>query len=56
MMTGEELPGGSKLVNEVGDNEMIPMEDPISSPLRSFQSLHNSQSNVEGMKGTKMMP
>ena len=29
IMTGDELPGGSKLVSEVGENEMIPMEDPI---------------------------
>ena len=35
-MTGDELSGGSKLVSEVGQNETIPMEDPISSPLGSF--------------------
>ena len=56
MMTGDELPGGSKLVSEVGEDETIPMEDSISSPLGSFQSLHSSQSSEEGMKGTKMIP
>ena len=25
IMTGDELPGGSKLVSNVGENEMIPM-------------------------------
>ena len=54
-MTGDELPGGSKQVSEVGENEMVPMEDPISSPLGSFQLLHSSQSSEEGMKGTKMI-
>ena len=54
MMTGDELPGGSKPVSEVGENEMIPMEDPISSPFGSFQSLLSSQSREEGMKGTKI--
>ena len=56
MMTGNDLPGRSKSVSEVGENEMIPMEDPISSPLGSFQSLHSSQSSEERMKGTKMIP
>ena len=31
-------------------------EDPISSPLRSLQSLCSSQSSEEGMKGTRMIP
>ena len=48
-MTCDELPGGSKPVSKVGENETIP----ISSPLESFQSLHSSQSSEEGMKGTK---
>ena len=56
MMIDDELPGGSKLVNEVGENEMIHMGDPISSPFGSFQSLHSSQNSEEGMKGTKMVP
>ena len=56
MMTGDELQGGTKLVSEVGEHETIPMEDFISSPLGSFQSLHSSQSSEEGMKGTKMIP
>ena len=30
-------------------------EDPISSPIGSFQSLYSSQSSEEGMKGTKMI-
>ena len=30
--------------------------DPISSPVRSFQSLYSSQSSEEGIKGTKMIP
>ena len=56
MLTGNELPGGSKPVSEVGENEMIPMEDAISPPLGSFQSLHSSQSSEEGMERTKMIP
>ena len=53
MMTGDELPGGSKQVSETGENEAVPMEDSISSPLGSFQSLNSSQNSEEGMKGTK---
>ena len=34
----------------------VPMEDSISFPLGSFQSLYSSQSSEEGMKGTKMIP
>ena len=45
MMTGDELSGGSKPVSEVGENETKPLEDPISSLLGSFQSLHSSQSS-----------
>ena len=48
MMTGDELPGGIKQVSEVGENEMISMEDPISSPLGSFQSLHSSKAVRKG--------
>ena len=29
MMTGHELPGGSKEVSEVGENETASMEDPL---------------------------
>ena len=53
MMTGDELPGGSKQVSETGENEAVPMGDSISSPLGSFQSLNSSQNSEEGMKGTK---
>ena len=53
MMTDDELPGGSKQVSKVGENETVPMEDPTSSPLGNFQSLHSSQSSEEGMNGDK---
>ena len=56
MMTGDELPGGYKQVSEVKENETVPMEDPISSPLGSFQLMYSSQSSEEGMKGTRMIP
>ena len=65
MITGNELPGGFKWVSEVGEDETVSMEespvigsqeDPISSPVGSFQSLCSSQSSEEGMKGTKMVP
>ena len=36
MMTGDELPGGSKQGSKAGENEAVPMEDSISSPLGSF--------------------
>ena len=39
LMTGDELPGGFKQVSEVRENNTVPMEDPISSPLGSFQSV-----------------
>ena len=52
MMTGDKFSGGSKPVSEVGENETIPMEEPISSPLVSFQSLHSSVSS----KREKMIP
>ena len=52
MMTGDDFSGASKPVSEVGENETIPMEDPISSPLGSFQSLHSRQSS----KREKMIP
>ena len=42
MMTGDELQGGTKLIGEVGENETVPMDDPISSPLGCLQSLHSS--------------
>ena len=50
MMTGDKLPGGSKQVSEAGENEAVPKEDFISSPLGSFQSLCSSQSSEEGMR------
>ena len=55
-MTGDELQGGTKLISEVGEIETTPMEDPTSSPLQSYQSLHSNQSNEEGMKVTKIIP
>ena len=56
MVTDDELPCGSKQVSEAGENETVPMEDSISSPLGSFQSLHSSQSSEERMKGKKVIP
>ena len=56
MITGNELPGGSKQVSEAGENETVPMEDSISPSLGSFHSLCSSQSSEERMKGTKMIP
>ena len=55
-MTDDELPGGSKQVNDIGENNTAPRGDPISSQLGSFQSLCSSQNSEEGMKGTKMIP
>ena len=52
MMTGDEFSGGSKPVSEVVENDTIPMEDPISSLLGSFQLLHSSQSSEK----EKMIP
>ena len=31
-------------------------EDPVSSPVKSFESLYSSQSSEEGVKETKMIP
>ena len=45
MMTGDEFSDGAQPVREVGECGAILMEDPISSPLGSFQSLHSSQSS-----------
>ena len=45
MITGDEFTGGSRPVSEVGENEPVPMEYPISSPLGSFQSLQSSLSS-----------
>ena len=56
MMTGDELQDGSKQASEAGENEAVHMEDSISSHLGSFQTLSDSQSSEEGMKGTKMTP
>ena len=52
MMTGDELADGAQPVSEDGESRAILMEDPISSPLGSFQSLHSSQSSEK----EKMIP
>ena len=41
--------GGSVIQNQE-------QEDPISSPMRSFQSLYSSQSSEEGIRGAQMIP
>ena len=41
MMTGDEFPDRGEPVTEVGESGEILVEDPISSPLGSFQSLHS---------------
>ena len=51
-MTGDEFTDGSMPVREVRDKELGSMEDPINSPLGSFQSLHSSQSSEKD----KMIP
>ena len=64
LTTANELPGGFDLDNWVRKNESVPVEespvigsqeDPISSPVKSFQLLHSSQSTEEGIKGMKMI-
>ena len=45
MMTGDELSDRAQPVSEAGESRAILMEDPISSPLESFQTLHSSQSS-----------
>ena len=45
MMTGDEFTDGTIPVRKVRDNEPGPMEDPMTSPLGRFQSLHSSQSS-----------
>ena len=52
IMTGDEFTNGSMPVREVGDKELGSIEDPTSSQLGSFQSLHSSQSNNKD----KMIP
>ena len=52
MMTGKEFLDGGSTSYEVGESRAILVEDPISSPLGSFQSLHNSQSSEK----EKMIP
>ena len=52
MMTGDEFTDRPIPVREIGENEPRPMEDPISSMLGSFQSLHSSQSSEKD----KMIP
>ena len=65
LTTDNELPGGFDLGNGVWENEAVPVEespvigseeDPIGSPVRSFQLLYSSQSSEEGIKGMKMIP
>ena len=64
LTTGNELPGGFDLGSRVRENESIPVEespvigsqeDPISFPVRHFQSLYSSQCSEEGIKGRKMI-
>ena len=52
MMTGDEFTNGSISIREIGENGLEPMEDPISSLLGSFQSLHSSHSSEKD----KMVP
>ena len=52
MMTDDEFSDMGKPVSEVGESGTILMEDPISSPLGSFQSLHSSKSSER----EKMIP
>ena len=61
LTTGNELPGGCNLV---GKSESMQVEestvtrsqeDPVSSPMKSFQSLYSSQSSAEGVKEMKMI-
>ena len=51
-MTGDEFTEGSIAIREVRDNELGSMDDPIRSPLGSFQLLHSSQSSEKD----KMIP
>ena len=60
--TGNELSDGFNLCRE---RESIPVEeslvnrsqeDCVSSPMKSFQLLHSSQSSEEGIKEVKMIP
>ena len=44
-MTDDEFSNGSKPVSEVGESGTILMEDSISSPWGSVQSLHSSQNS-----------
>ena len=59
LTTGNELPCGSNLVGESGSMQVEestvtrPQENPVSSPVRSFQSLYSSQSSEEGVKEIK---
>ena len=65
LTTGNELAGRFDLSSRVRKNESVPVEespvfksqeDPISSPVRSFQSLYSSQSSWEGRKEARMIP
>ena len=60
--TGNELPGGFHLDREVRKSESVPVdespvirsqEDPVSSPVKSFQLQYSSQSSEEGSKRGK---
>ena len=49
MMTSNEFSDGTKPISEIWENESVPIEDPVSSLLESFQSPQSSQSS-EGEK------
>ena len=65
MTADNELPDGFDLSEEVRESESVSVEespvvrsqeDPISSPVKSFQLLYSSQSSEEGIKQAKMIP
>ena len=56
MMTGDEFSDRAQPVSEVGESGAILMEDPISSLLGSFQSLHSSQSSEKEKNDTLCAP
>ena len=65
LTTGNELPEGFSLRGGVGESETVSVEgypvirlqeEPISSPVKSFQLVESSQGGEEGMKEAKMIP
>ena len=62
LTTDNELPGESNVVGESESMEVEEstvtrsQEDPVSSPMKRFQSLYSSQSSKEGVKEMKMIP